>query len=127
MTDAIRVVGLDHIVLNVRDIERSLEFYAGVLGLETVRLEEWRRKEVRFPSVRVNESMIIDLFATERTGENLNHFCLVIDPTDLEALAKNPAFDVMSEPSKRFGARGAGTSLYVRDPDGNQVELRYYE
>ena len=56
-----RITALDHIVLNVADVERSLAFYEGVLGLPAERVEAWRRGELRFPSVRVNEATIIDL------------------------------------------------------------------
>lgn len=123
----LRVTGLDHIVLNVADAEKSLAFYRYELGLEGVRVEEWRTGDVPFPSVRLDESTIIDLFELPRTGENLNHFCLVVEPTDFEQIKASGRFDVIDGPGKRFGARGDGTSLYVRDPDGNTVELRYYD
>jgi catechol 2,3-dioxygenase-like lactoylglutathione lyase family enzyme len=121
-----RVIGVDHIVLNVADVERSLAFYRDLLGLAAVRVEEWRRAEAPFPSVRVTETMIIDLVQAAPTGANLDHFCLVVEPTDLDALAATGRFDVVSGPGTRFGAQGDGLSLYVRDPDGNTVELRYY-
>ena len=123
---ALRVTGLDHIVLNVQDAEKSLAFYRYELGLEGVRVEEWRDGEAPFPSVRLDESTIIDLFEVPRTGENLNHFCLVVEPTDFEQIKSSGRFDVLDGPAKRFGARGEGVSVYVRDPDGNTVELRYY-
>lgn len=122
----IRVTELDHIVLNSADVERSLAWYVGELGLEPVRVDEWRRGEVFFPSVRVNGSTIIDLMHMPRVGENVDHFCLVIEPTDLDAVAGSGRFEVVDGPGTRFGARGDGTSLYVRDPDGNVVELRHY-
>jgi catechol 2,3-dioxygenase-like lactoylglutathione lyase family enzyme len=121
-----RAIGLDHLVLNVADVERSLAWYTGELGLEPVRLEEWRRGEVLFPSVRIDESTIIDFLAATRAGTNMDHLCLVIDTTDLDALVASGRFDVVGGPSEVFGARGIGTSVYVRDPDGNVVELRCY-
>ena len=121
-----RVTGLDHIVLNVSDVEKSLAWYVDVLGLEPDRVDEWRQKRALFPSVRVNEHTVIDLFATERSGVNTDHFCLVIEPTDLQALVDSGRFDVVEGPVPRWGARGNGTSIYVRDPDGNTVELRHY-
>ena len=121
-----RVRELDHVVLNVADVERSLRFYCGELGLAPVRVDEWRRGEAPFPSARVNDGTIIDLLALPRTGENADHLCLVIDPIDLDALKASGRFDVVHGPHRRFGARGDGTSIYVRDPDDNVVELRYY-
>ena len=79
-----------------------------------------------FASVRLTDSFIIDLFANERTGHNVDHLCLVVDPLDLDALAASDEFDVVSGPSEVFGAQGMGRSVYVRDPDGNVVELRNY-
>lgn len=122
----LRVRDVDHIVVNVTDVERSLAWYRDVLGLEEVRVEEWRRGEVLFPSVRVSPTMIIDLLATERSGQNVDHFCLVIEPTDLAALVSAGNLDVVGGPAELFGAQGMGQSIYVRDPDGNVIELRHY-
>jgi len=124
--EELHVVALDHVVLNVADVERSLAFYSGELGLVPERVEEWRRGEAPFPSVRVDPHTIIDLLAAPRTGENSDHLCLVVEPTDLEAVKASGHFEVVDGPATRFGARGDGTSLYVKDPDGNTVELRHY-
>jgi catechol 2,3-dioxygenase-like lactoylglutathione lyase family enzyme len=122
----VRVTGFDHLVLVVADVERSLAFYCGDLGLDGVRIEEWRRGEAPFASVRVDPTTILDLVAGERTGRNVDHLCLVIEPTDLAALATSGRFEVTGGPVRVFGARGYGESVYVRDPDGNTVELRTY-
>ena len=122
----VRAVGLDHVVLNVADVERSFAWYCELLGLEGIRMDEWRRGEVLFPSVRVDEGTIIDLLQTDRTGRNVDHVCLVVEPVDLEEVKGSGRFEVVDGPARRFGARGDGTSLYVLDPDGNTVELRHY-
>jgi catechol 2,3-dioxygenase-like lactoylglutathione lyase family enzyme len=127
MSARVKVVGVDHLVLNVADVEASLAFYCGLLGLEGVRLEEWRAGKCRFPSVRVSPETIIDLAPGPRPGENLDHFCLIIEATDLEALVASGDFDVSGGAGSRYGARGRGNSFYVRDPDGNRIELRYYD
>lgn len=123
----VSVVALDHLVVNVSDVERALGFYIGELGLEPVRVDEWRRREVPFPSARIDATTILDLVALPRTGENADHVCLVVEPTDFDAVKAGGRFDVVEGPCLRYGARGEGTSLYVRDPDGNLVELRYYD
>lgn len=123
----VRVVGFDHLVLNVANVERSLAWYCDELGLRPERVDEWRRGEILFPSVRIDEHTLIDLLAAERTAANVDHLCLVIEPTDLTELAASARFDVVSGPTDGlYGARGFATSLYVRDPDGNVVELRSY-
>jgi catechol 2,3-dioxygenase-like lactoylglutathione lyase family enzyme len=122
----VRVEGLDHVVLVVADVERSVAWYRDRLGLEVLRLDEWKDGKVPFPSVRVNEGTIIDILAGARSGTNVDHLCLVLAPTDLAELAGSNEFDVVEGPVRRWGARGEGTSVYVRDPDGNLVELRHY-
>jgi len=122
----VHVGELDHVVLNTMDPERAVAWYCDELGLTAERLEEWRRGEVPFPSARINDHTILDFFPAERTGENVNHVCFVIDPVDLEELKAGGRLEVLSGPDKRWGAQGIATSLYVRDPDGNTVELRHY-
>jgi len=122
----VRVTHLDHVVLRVTDTETTLAWYRDVLGLEPLRLEEWRRGEAPFPSVRVDDGTIIDLLPGRRTGENMDHLCLVVAPQDLEAVVTSGTFRVLDGPAPRFGARGVGTSVYVADPEGNVVELRHY-
>jgi catechol 2,3-dioxygenase-like lactoylglutathione lyase family enzyme len=125
----VTVTGLDHLVLRVADVERSLAFYLDTLGMAPVRVDEWRAGEVLFPSVRVDERTIIDVLAAapdDPAGRNVDHFCLVVEPTDLHGLADSGSVDVVGGPANLFGARGQGEALYVRDPDGNVLELRYY-
>jgi catechol 2,3-dioxygenase-like lactoylglutathione lyase family enzyme len=121
-----RVKAFDHLVLNVQDIERSLEFYSGVLGLEPVRVDEWRAGKAPFPSVRVSAETIIDLVSGPREGSNVDHICLTVEPLDWQEVIDSGAFTVLEGPVGRFGARGSANSVYVRDPDGNTVELRWY-
>jgi len=128
---AVRVIGLDHIVLRCGDVERTLRWYTEVLGLPGERVDEWRRGEVFFPSVRIDATTLIDLFPGDAVPagapRNLEHFCIVIEPTDLDALASSGTFDVASGPSDGlFGAQGEARSLYVRDPEGTIIELRSY-
>ncbi|HEX8966473.1 MAG TPA: VOC family protein [Chloroflexota bacterium] len=127
------VCALDHIVLNVEDVERSLQFYQQTLGLAAERVEAWRRHEVGFPSLRINASTIIDLVERSAAGSasqpNLAHFCLVTDSANLdEAMQTLSAAGVALEtgPAVRSGARGNALSIYFRDPDQNLIELRTY-
>ena len=127
---------MDHIVLSVADIERSLAFYSGVLGLQGERVEEYRTGKVGFPSVRINGETIIDLMTGtqpqtapgEKANGNLNHYCLVAEGTLEEVMAHLAAHEVpiRTGPASRWGARGRGDSVYILDPDGNEVELRCY-
>jgi catechol 2,3-dioxygenase-like lactoylglutathione lyase family enzyme len=133
----ITITGLDHIVLNVSDIERSLAFYTNVLGLRPERLDEFKAGTVGFPSVRINPDTIIDLFPMRQddSGQgggrkpNLNHFCMVVRQPDFAGIVeylKENEVPIHQGPVSRWGARGRATSVYFHDPDGNEIELRCY-
>jgi catechol 2,3-dioxygenase-like lactoylglutathione lyase family enzyme len=122
----VRVLEPDHVVLVSPDPERLVEWYRDHLGLEVLRLEQWRAKEVPFISLRVNDAFLVDVMTGDRTGENVNHLAVVVDEVDLDELAASGRFTVEMGPAELFGARGVGRGVYVRDPDGNLVELRTY-
>lgn len=124
---SVRVVGHDHVVFCVADPERSLAWYRDKLGLATERETEWRAGEVPFLSIRVDAGTVIDLLVAERTGINVDHVSMrVADEVDLHAIAESGEFDVVSGPKWIWGAQGHGWGLYVRDPDGNTIELKHY-
>ncbi|MCR5875653.1 VOC family protein [Phenylobacterium sp. J426] len=133
MTHPIAVQGFDHIVLRVRDKERMLGFYCGVLGLTVDR----DRPELGLTHVRAGPQMI-DLVTLDGplgrlggvgpgdNGRNLDHFALQVRPFDAAAIrAHLTAMDVeIVDEGPRYGADGDGFSLYIRDPEGNTVELK---
>ena len=130
-----RMTAMDHIVLNVRDMDRVLDFYQTVLGLPAERLAAFRRGEVPFPSVRINAATVIDLFpvadgdAAIPERSDLNHFCLVLSEDDMPCLmAHLAAHGVAIEegPVTRWGAHGNGTSIYFSDPEARRIEVRCY-
>lgn len=136
---SIKITGLDHIVLNVRDIDRSLAFYTQALGLQGERVQEFKEGKVGFPSVRINEHTIIDLFplkdagaqekTVEKTRRNLNHFCLVVEKGDFSEIVeylKGHGISIREGPISRWGARGRAMSVYFLDPDDNEIEIRCY-
>ncbi len=130
---------LDHIVLNVSDVEAAVGFYVDVIGLETERLDKYRSGEVLFPSVRINEQTIIDLFPPQMwladneqkaARPNLNHFCLALRRDEWDSLRQRLAernIELSRDRTVNFGAKGNGISMYFRDLDGNEIEARYYE
>ncbi|HLY52366.1 MAG TPA: VOC family protein [Steroidobacteraceae bacterium] len=125
------IVGLDHIVLRVRDLPGALEFYCGTLGC-TVEREQ---RALGLTQLRAGRSLI-DLVTADgplgaRTaggacGPNLEHFCLSIAPFEERSLrAHLEARGVrVGETQSRYGAEGEGPSLYLEDPEGNRIELK---
>lgn len=126
MVTTVRVKAFDHLVLNVADVERSLDFYTNLLGLEPMRVAEWRAYKLPFPSVRITPETIIDLVAYPRGESNVDHLCLTVNPVDWDEVIKSGTFTVLEGPVQRFGARGTATSIYIQDPDTNTLELRWY-
>jgi catechol 2,3-dioxygenase-like lactoylglutathione lyase family enzyme len=130
---SMQLSGMDHIVLSVRDVERSLDFYTRVLGLQPERVDTWRAGKNGFPSVRINDNTIIDLMVSKAgddavTVPNLNHFCMFTDgPLEpcVDELHKH-GIAIETGPISRWGARGNALSVYLRDPDDNLVEIRSY-
>lgn len=105
-------------VLVVDDVERSVAWYRDLLGLDVLRLEEWRGGHVPFPSVRVNEGTIIDILAGDRSGTNVDHVCLVVAPTDLAAVAASGRFDVVEGPATRWAPGGTAPRSTCATPTG---------
>lgn len=131
---------MDHIVLNVKNDTKMIDFYANVMMFETERLEEYLTGKVPFPSVRLNRNTIIDLFPKKlwQSGPspdgavhtNLNHFCICLNKDTWESLfsrLKENNITIEDGPVARWGAQGTGTSIYFRDPEGNLIEARHYE
>ena len=125
-----KISGFDHLVLRVDDLDSALSFYTDALGLEPLRVDEFRRGEVPFPSVRISGDSLIDLVPKARMpgSNNVDHFCLVVEG-DLDGLAselEGRGVEVTGEAGRRWGAHGWGNSIYVSDPEGNTIELKSY-
>jgi len=126
------VVGFDHVVVNTRDVEAALTFYRDILGLELLRLEEFRQGKVGAVSARLSPQTIIDIRpdpAGEKATPNMDHYCLVLGPTDmyqLHAELKAKGVQIVEEVRRGWGAQGHGLQFKILDPDGNKIELRCY-
>jgi catechol 2,3-dioxygenase-like lactoylglutathione lyase family enzyme len=129
---------MDHIVLNVKDMDAVLDFYINVLGLSGERIDAYRQGKVPFPSVRISADTLIDLFPVQTASadaptqqpEHLNHFCMVIAKTEMQQVIAHLAshgVTIDEGPATRWGAHGNGTSIYFCDPEGRRIELRYYD
>jgi catechol 2,3-dioxygenase-like lactoylglutathione lyase family enzyme len=124
-----RATGLDHIVLVCRDVETTLAWWREELGLEPVRVEEWRAGAAPFPSLRLDEGTIVDFVPGERSGVNVAHVAVRVDvgADELGRRAEERGWDVVVPLDRSlFGARGIGAGIYIADPDGTVVELRTY-
>jgi catechol 2,3-dioxygenase-like lactoylglutathione lyase family enzyme len=130
---SIKVLGIDHLVLRTRDVAALLRFYCDGLGCTI----EKRRDDLGLVHVRAGRSMIdlVDVngplgkaggAAPGPDGRNLDHFALRVETLDVDAIRAHLAgFGATpTDVVQNFGAEGTGPSIYVRDPDGNTVELK---
>ncbi|MGA8754786.1 MAG: VOC family protein [Stellaceae bacterium] len=126
---AVRIGGLDHVVLRVGDLNRAISFYQRVLGLQVER----ELQQPRLVQLRAGASLI-DLVpasvspheAPDKAGRNMDHFCVRVlgfDATALKAHLHKNGVDP-GDVHERYGAEGYGPSIYITDPDGNTVELK---
>ncbi|MBZ6067010.1 VOC family protein [Aeromonas schubertii] len=121
-----RIASLDHLVLTVTDLDRTLEFYRDVLGMEEVRFGEGR-VALAFGSQKINLHRSGQEFEPKaaRVMVGSGDLCFIVT-TALERVAAElgaAGIPVEAGPVHRTGATGPLLSLYVRDPDGNLIEL----
>jgi catechol 2,3-dioxygenase-like lactoylglutathione lyase family enzyme len=133
MTHPIALQGFDHIVLRIRDKARMVAFYTEAIGCAL----DWDRPELGLTHLRAGRDLI-DLVTLDgplgaaggagpgADGRNLDHFCLRVAPFDEAAIRAHLAAHGVEvvDAGPRYGAAGEGPSLYVRDPEGNTVELK---
>lgn len=124
---------IDHVVLRIRDLEKSLAFYRDVMGCPVDKVQD----KIGLWQVRAGSSLI-DLIPLEgilgrmggagpqTEGRNVDHFAIQITPFDDAAIRAHLAAHnvTITDSGQRYGAEGDGPSIYVLDPDGNSVELK---
>lgn len=129
----IQLKTIDHIVLRVTDIERSMAFWRDVLGC----LLERELPEMGLYQMRAGDCLIDLVPVTSKLGQmggaapgveghNMDHVCLRVENWDEAAITAHLQSHGIQVPEsgRRYGADGFGSSLYIQDPDGNTVELK---
>jgi len=126
MESPVKIAEIDHVVFRCRDQNKMLDFYTRLMGM----VEERRIEQIGLIQLRAGRGMV-DLVPSEgevdEKSKNVDHVCLGIEATDMSAVARHLrecSVEVLGEPATRYGARGMGLSIYVRDPEGNVIELK---
>ena len=131
-----KVLSIDHLVLNVRDVELSAHWYSRALGMsredQTPPNGGAPRTSMRFGSQKINlrptEALQAEWFTARAPQAGSDDLCFLVDATP-EAIASHLAalgIDIEQGPVTKRGAQGPIMSVYCRDPDGNLVELSSY-
>lgn len=129
----IRVRDIDHLVLRTASPDEMVAFYTDVLGMSVER----HLKDIGLIQLRAGRSLL-DIVPVDselgrkggaapgKQGRNLDHFCLRVDPFDEAGIRERlSSLGIDAGPTeRRYGAEGSGPSIYLRDPDGNTVELK---
>ncbi len=123
---AISIRNLDHVVVRVSDVDRSLAFYCNILGCS----EERRVERIGLVQLRAGSCMIDLIDAKDNSpsvgSENMDHFAVRLESfNEAEIRSFLTEHGIASgEATSRYGAEGDGPSIYIEDPDGNKVELK---
>ena len=129
-------VGIDHVVLRARDFEALINFYTQIIGCRLERLSP----DYGIAQLRAGRSLVDIVDADGKLGhlggdapnhaaENMDHFCLQISPWNEAAIVEHLEANgiEVGEVQRRYGARGNGPSLYIKDVEGNSLELKGLE
>lgn len=117
---------IDHIVLTVADIERSVAFYARVLGMEPVTFGNGRRA-LQFGQQKIN-LQTLGMEPRNHAAVGAGDVCLITDWPTARVLARLAAegVPVLEGPVMKSGAQGPIESVYFNDPDGHLIEVSRY-
>ncbi|AGB37639.1 VOC family protein [Natronococcus occultus] len=127
------LTGIDHVVLTVEDVDRTCAFYEA-LGAEVVTFDDGRtgeRRALRFGDQKINlhpvDTDVEHVAAAPTPGAG--DCCLLTETpiAEVEARLRECDVEIVEGPVERTGAVGRLESVYVRDPDGNLVEIGRYE
>jgi len=124
-----KIVGLDHIVLTVRDFDRTIAFYCNILGM-VKKVSPGGRVALHFGSQKINLHQAGAEFepCAKHPTPGSADLCFIIDGSIEELTGRLEAccVSLVDGPVERTGAQGSIMSLYVRDPDNNLIELSRY-
>ena len=121
------ILGLDHVVLTVRDLEATIDFYGRALGMRAVSFARGKRRALAFGDQKINLHLLGAEFMPNArvAGPGTADLCFLTDTPLEQAVARleSEGVDIEHGPAAAEGARGPLLSVWFRDPDGNLVEV----
>lgn len=120
---------IDHLVLTVRDIEATCDFYARVFGMQVVTFGD-DRKALQFGQQKINLHEAGKEFEPKATRPTpgSGDICFITQLPLKEVIEhmRSQGVEIVEGPVEKTGAMGPIESVYVRDPDGNLLEVGRY-
>ncbi len=133
---SVKVSALDHLVINVADVARSVEWYRKILGMEVVVFDPGGGKTPHTSlifgrqkiNVRPRDADKVEWFTADHVAAGSDDLCFLTASSPEEVVAHLKAHGVAIEegPVAKQGARGTLRSVYCRDPDGSLIEISSY-
>jgi len=121
-----KVSHLDHLVLTVNNLQASIDFYCGILGMELVEFAQGR-KALKFGSQKINLHLYKHEYAphADYPTPGSADLCFIIEDkiTRIHKQLAEHHIEIVEGPVNRTGANGHLISIYIRDPDNNLIEL----
>ena len=134
---SVKVNALDHLVINVSDVARSVAWYSKILGMEVKVFDPGNGKTPRTSlvfgnqkiNVRPREADKVEWFTADHVAAGSDDLCFLTASTPAEVVAhlKDNGVAIEEGPVAKQGARGTLRSVYCRDPDGSLIEISSYE
>jgi len=124
-----RINRIDHLVLTVADIERTVEFYGRVLGMQRIEFAGGRvALSCGAQKINLHQSGREFEPKAQRVMPGSADLCFIVDTPMDEAVEqlRRQDVDIIEGPVPRSGAGGPIVSVYLRDPDGNLLEISNY-
>jgi catechol 2,3-dioxygenase-like lactoylglutathione lyase family enzyme len=122
---------IDHLVLTVADIDATCDFYRRALGMTRVTFGPDSRVALAFGRQKINLHRAGAEFEpkSERPTPGSADLCFITEASieNLVADLKAAGIGIIEGPVPRTGATGPMTSVYLRDPDGNLIEIARYD
>jgi catechol 2,3-dioxygenase-like lactoylglutathione lyase family enzyme len=126
----IKIKRLDHFVLTVANIEQTCQFYVRVLGMDAIEFGSDRRKALRFGEQKINLHQVDRTFEPKalKPTPGSADFCFITETPLIKFISHlhNCQVEIIEGIVQRTGAMGAIESIYIRDPDGNLIEISNY-
>ena len=133
----VKVEALDHLVINVADVDRTMAWYQQVLGMKPQSFDpgpgKTRRTSLLFGNQKINvrpkDADKVDWFTADHVMAGSDDLCFLTSSTPDAVVAHLNALGIVIEegPVARQGARGTLRSVYCRDPDGSLIEISSYQ
>ena len=125
-----KVNALDHLVLTVTDLERTIRFYTKILGMEEITFGN-NRKALGFGDQKINLHEYGKEFEpkAKKPCPGSADLCFISTTPiqEWQTFLVSNGIPIEEGPVKRTGAKGTIHSIYIRDPDGNLIEISNYE